>query len=131
MKRAGGDAPGVRVGMDIRPTSLAERAAEVRVVCMTPDGPVVAVGPVGAGARGGGAGMAEVIACVGPERIESEWWRAGDAGGGAGSAGGGAGGGSGGGSASRDFFRICTRGGQWLWLSRTMPGNIWRVEGVW
>lgn len=127
MKRAGGDAPGVRVGMDIRPTSLAERAAEVRVVCMTPDGPVVAVGPVGAGARGGGAGMAEVIACVGPERIESEWWRAGDAGG----AVGGAVGGAGSGSASRDFFRICTRGGQWLWLSRTMPGNIWRVEGVW
>ncbi len=108
MNRAGGDVQGVRVGMEIRPTSLLERATEVRVVCMTPDGPVVSVGGMGTGAS---AGMAEVVESVGPERIEGEWWR-GQAG-------------------VRDFFRVCTRGGQWLWLSRTMPGNVWRVEGVW
>lgn len=86
-----------------RPTLLFDRPEAVRVLAMTPDGPVCRV-------EWGGESH-EVIACFGPERIAGEWWRA-----------------KGG---TRDCFAVQTREGLWLWLVRALETGEWYAHGVW
>ncbi len=71
------------------------------VVLMAPDGPLMRV-------RWRGASR-EVLVCVGPERIEPEWWRDG--------------------SSMREYFRVQLAGGTWLWLCREQ--ERWLVRGEW
>jgi protein ImuB len=46
----------------------------------------------------------------GPERLESGWWR--------------------GPSVRRDYFRVETQHGAWLWIYRDMQTNNWYLHGV-
>lgn len=59
-----------------------------------------------------------IIACLGPERIEAEWWR--DSGAGQGAR-----------ACARDYFRVQSVGGVWLWLFRERRNSRWFVHGVW
>ncbi|MEO1584333.1 MAG: DNA polymerase Y family protein [Planctomycetota bacterium] len=94
---------GVQATPSDRPTVLFDRPEPADVVALTPDGPVHAV-------RFRGEDHA-VIACIGPERIGSEWWR--------------------GRGSTRDYFRVQTESGVWLWLARSIEPGGWRVHGVW
>lgn len=94
----------VRLGVvGDRPTVLLAEASPAWVVSVTPDGPVARV-------RWMGADL-EVRACLGPERIEGEWWR--------------------GGVEARDYYRVCDQHGRWLWMYRELGGSGWYVQGVW
>ncbi|MCC7390599.1 MAG: DNA polymerase Y family protein [Phycisphaerales bacterium] len=86
-----------------RPPVLLDRPEPIDVIALTPDGPV-------AQARWRGEDH-PVTACLGPERIAPEWWR--DA------------------QPTRDYFRIQTEGGQWLWLFRELETGRWFVQGGW
>lgn len=86
-----------------RPTLLLSRPEAASVMALTPDGPVHSV-----------RWRSEdhvVVACIGPERIGSEWWRSK--------------------GSTRDYFRIQTRNGWWLWLARSLETNRWFVHGIW
>lgn len=86
-----------------RPTVLFDRPERAEVIVLSPDGPVRSV-------RWRGRDHA-IAACVGPERIGDEWWI--------------------GPGATRDYFRVRTEGGRWLWLARALEANRWFVHGVW
>jgi protein ImuB len=101
--RAGLGGEGARGEAGWRPTRLPEEPEAARVVCLTPDGPVLAV-------HWRGEDLVPT-ACIGPERIEPEWWR---------STGG-----------SRDYFRVCDQRGRWLWLVRENALGRWAVQGWW
>lgn len=75
------------------------------VTSLCPDGPVMNI-------RWRGIDHA-VALCIGPERIEPEWWR--------------------GRAPSRDYFRVQDTQGRWLWLFREHEGDggEWFVHGVW
>ncbi len=51
----------------------------------------------------------DVAAAWGPERIESGWWQAG--------------------SVCRDYYRVETVTGQWLWVFRQFQDNHWFWHG--
>lgn len=91
-----------------RPTRLFEVPEPAGVMAVTPDGPIHRV-------RWRGEDHA-VVACQGPERIGGEWWR--------------------GREGARDYFRVQTERGRWLWVVREGAGRgeggaTWRVHGVW
>ena len=97
--------PARAVGRD-RPTWLFARPLAAKVVALTPDGPVHRVQWRG--------GDVETVECIGPERIEPEWWR--------------------GDGAARDYFAVRAVDGRWLWISRGTHAdsiNHWSVCGVW
>jgi len=85
-----------------RPGVLYDRPRRAEVVLLVPEGPIASV-------RHGGASE-RVVACVGPERIEPEWWRPGADG-------------------ARDYYRLLTETGRVLWMRR--HGREWSVDGVW
>lgn len=85
-----------------RPSVLRE-ARPTDVSLLLPDGPIAAV-------RVGGR-MSRVIGCVGPERIESEWWRRPGPG--------------------RDYFKVQTEDGRWVWIYREVESAKWFVQGEW
>ncbi|MCL4220857.1 MAG: DNA polymerase Y family protein [Phycisphaerales bacterium] len=85
-----------------RPSVLRE-ARPTDVSLLLPDGPIAAV-------RVGGR-MSRVIGCVGPERIESEWWRRPGPG--------------------RDYFKVQTEDGRWVWIYREVESARWFVQGEW
>ncbi len=96
-----------------RPSQLFEPALPAQVIAATPDGPIHVLrwrdhaGPV--------------LTCVGPERIEGEWWRvatphglrAAD------------------GQSGHDYFKIQDDRGVWLWVSRALDDGRWSVRGAW
>jgi protein ImuB len=85
-----------------RPGVLYDRPRRAEVVLLVPEGPIASV-------RHGGVSE-RVVACVGPERIEPEWWRPGADG-------------------ARDYYRLLTETGRVLWMRR--HGREWSVDGVW
>ncbi len=92
-----------------RPTLLFEQPLEAQVVSLTPDGPVHRVQW-----RGGGGAIRR---CLGPERIEPEWWRTPP-----------------GRGAGRDCFAVQEQSGRWLWLvreRRSRGPDRWSIHGVW
>lgn len=101
-----------------RPSRLFDRPEPVRVVALSPDGPVISVsgrvaGEMVNGGLGGGSnerGVA-IVTSIGPERIGGEWWRAREG--------------------SRDYFRVQDGGGRWLWLYRESATGAWFAHGEW
>ncbi|MEM9373161.1 MAG: DNA polymerase Y family protein [Planctomycetota bacterium] len=86
-----------------RPSVLFDRPMPAEVIALTPDGPVHRVSWNGADLT--------VAACVGPERIGGEWWRARDT--------------------TRDYFAVRVEDGRWLWLVRGIESGKWFVHGMW
>lgn len=85
-----------------RPLSLYPQPQALEVVCVAPDGPPQAVWL--------GGRREPIVACTGPERIESLWWR--------------------GPSVRRDYYRVATEAGIHLWLFRRLGGSGWFMHGV-
>ena len=89
-----------------RPPALLDRPEEIRVIALSPDGPVLSVRWRGADHR--------AIGCVGPERISPEWWH--------------------GERATRSYSKVQLESGLWLWVFRRETGHAtarWFVHGVW
>ncbi|MBY0261276.1 MAG: hypothetical protein K2Q20_02980 [Phycisphaerales bacterium] len=88
-----------------RPTLLLPEPEAVGVVFLHPEGPIGRL-------RRGGDDVG-VLCCLGPERIGGEWWRE-DGGGG-----------------ERDYYRLHTDDGAWLWVYRDLMTGRWFVHGEW
>lgn len=115
-----------------RPSRLFTPGLRAEPVVLAPDGPVALVRVFGG--CGGGSVLHRVIGCIGPERIEGEWWRGGvGVGGVVGGAGGEIGAGIVGGIGVRDYFKVQTETGRWLWLCRSWRAERerWFVHGEW
>jgi protein ImuB len=56
-----------------------------------------------------GGRVQQVVACCGPERIETGWWRGADV--------------------QRDYFRVDTSEGSRLWVFRRMGQDDWFLHG--
>jgi protein ImuB len=92
----------VRSPQSAIPLLLYSSPQAVEVVAVAPDGPLQAVWQ---------EGRREVIAsCVGPERIETLWWR--------------------GPTVRRDYYRAATISGQHLWMFHQIADGGWFVHGV-
>jgi len=89
-----------------RPSILFDQPEPARAIVLCPDGPIHRLS--------WRSHEHEVTACIGPERIEHEWWRH-----------------SGAGDGARDYFRVQSGGGVWLWLFRERSTSRWFVHGVW
>lgn len=72
------------------------------VVCVAPDGSPQALWF--------GNRRESIVSCVGPERIESLWWR--------------------GPTVRRDYYRVATESGSHLWMFRQLADGDWFVHGV-
>ncbi|MEM8494418.1 MAG: DNA polymerase Y family protein [Planctomycetota bacterium] len=101
--------PNTEVTASPRPSRLLYPPEPVQVMAVTPDGPVVNLTWHGE--------SLPVTQSIGPERITDEWWR--------------------GRTGQRDYFRVCTQDGRWLWVFRSgrhdgrSPRGSWFVHGVW
>jgi protein ImuB len=108
-----------------RPTVFFDYPIPAEVIALTPDGPVHHVR--------WRDGYESTVACFGPERISGEWWvksdeatkRRSDEGEGM-SDGGRCGVGD-----MRDYFRVQSLSGRWLWVYRAHAVGRWFVHGVW
>lgn len=90
--------PGVKVD---RPTRIIKaRRVQVRLPGGQDDGVL----------RGGGKRW-QVVAAVGPERLQTPWWTAGCA------------------SRTRDYWRLLRADGQWVWVYRC--DGAWYLQGAW
>lgn len=94
-----------------RPTRVFARAEPARVIAVTPDGPPYRMEWRHA--------THEIVRAIGPERLAGEWWRemAATLTG-----------------RTRDYFRVCTREGRWVWMCREGEGTTgpaWTVRGEW
>jgi len=85
-----------------RPLLLYPTPQAVEVVCVAPDGPPQFVWLEQRRER--------VVRCVGPERIETLWWR--------------------GPSVRRDYYRVATESGSHLWMFRRLVDGRWFVHGI-
>jgi len=88
-----------------RPSLLYDSPVESAAMLLVPDGPV-------SGLRIDGR-LCRVVACVGPERVEPEWWR---------------------GEvrwAARDYFKVQLESGRWLWAFRESQRDRWFIHGEW
>lgn len=112
--KRGGEAAGAAISGADRPTRLFSRPEAVRVMALTPDGPVLELEwrderwPV--------------VACLGPERLGQEWWRwterppyatAPPS------------------PPDRDYFAVQVHTGRWLWMFRHVGTTRWFVHGEW
>ncbi len=86
-----------------RPSRLYASPKPVRVVALSPDGPVMMVARDEEDLR--------IITSIGPERIGGEWWRSREA--------------------SRDYFRVQDEADRWLWIYRVNRSGAWFVHGEW
>jgi protein ImuB len=85
-----------------RPLLLYPAPQVVEVMCVAPDGPPQFVWL---------EGRREAIAvCMGPERIETLWWR--------------------GPSVRRDYYRVATESGGHLWMFRQLKDGRWFLHGI-
>ncbi|MDX2116206.1 MAG: DNA polymerase Y family protein [Planctomycetota bacterium] len=99
----GGGEPEQRHPPGDRPTRLFETPRLVRVISLSPDGPVSRLEWEGA--------ELEVRCCAGPERIRGAWWE--------------------GERLLRDYFRVQDGLGRWLWVFRDGVSGRWFVHGMW
>lgn len=105
----------VRIGD--RPTRLFSPPEPASVTALTPDGPVLELEWRGSRER--------VAVCIGPERIDSEWWRwrgilnAPVCGPRAAP------------PPARDYFAVQLASGSWLWVCRQAYTTRWFVHGEW
>jgi protein ImuB len=81
--------------------------ASASVLAVVPDGPLARVSVWGE--------AMDITQTHGPERIAGAWWREDE---------------QGGASLSRDYFRVQTAEGRWLWVFRCRDGR-WFVHGEW
>lgn len=86
-----------------RPSILLDRPIPIDVLFLTPDG------PIGRIRRDGESRL--VTYCSGPERIGGEWWRADHA--------------------MRDYYRVQTDDGAWVWVYRSVESGRWFLHGEW
>jgi protein ImuB len=86
-----------------RPSLVLSRPVPVEPTLLVPDGPIAAL-------RSGGTHH-RIISTLGPERIGGEWWR--DR------------------RPARDYFKVQTERGRWLWVFREVPGARWFLHGEW
>lgn len=86
-----------------RPARLLDPPQEVRVLAVTPDGPVIRLWRDGV--------ERNVLGSIGPERIGGEWWIAREA--------------------ARDYFRVQEESGRWLWLYQERNSRAWFIHGEW
>lgn len=84
-----------------RPSVLFDHPEPVRVISLSPDGPVMSITRQGTTQR--------ITASIGPERIGGEWWHAREPG--------------------RDYFRLQDEAGRWLWAFR--EAGAWFIHGEW
>jgi len=84
-----------------RPLRLSPRAIEVAVTALVPEGPPIAF-------RFSGT-QHTVVSSIGPERIETGWWR--------------------GPHLQRDYYRVATQSGRHAWLFRRRDTNQWFLHG--
>jgi protein ImuB len=84
------------------PLLLHPQPQPLEVVCVAPDGPPRFVWLENRRER--------IEHCVGPERIETLWWR--------------------GPSVRRDYYRIATQSGSHLWIFRRLTDARWFLHGV-
>lgn len=84
-----------------RPLMLHPIPKAVEVVCIAPDGPPQFLWR--------GQQRERIIGCVGPERIETLWWR--------------------GPSVRRDYYRIAMESGAHLWMFRRLTDGRWFTHG--
>ena len=85
-----------------RPLLLYPEPLKVEVMCVSPDGPPQCLWLEGH--------RESIASCVGPERIETLWWR--------------------GPTVRRDYYRITIESGIQLWLFRPLSERGWFVHGV-
>lgn len=86
----------------IRPLHLRSAPLPLSVVALAPDGPPARLSYHQQTFR--------VARCWGPERIETGWWR--------------------GQSVRRDYYRLETETGHWLWIFRQLNDNQWFLHGL-
>jgi protein ImuB len=86
-----------------RPSMLLPEPIPCHVIALTPDGPVSRF-TIGGEEHG-------VKACLGPERIASEWWRRE--------------------RFTRDYFKAQDDAGRWVWIFRDLDSCDWFLHGVW
>jgi protein ImuB len=84
-----------------RPLVLYPKPEAMEVVCVAPDGPPQFVWM--------GKHRERIVSCMGPERIETLWWR--------------------GPSVRRDYYRVATQSGGHLWMFRQLADGRWFVHG--
>ncbi len=84
-----------------RPLRLSPRAVEIAVTALVPEGPPIAF-------RFSGT-QHTVVSSIGPERIETGWWR--------------------GPHLQRDYYRVATQSGRHAWLFRRRDTNQWFLHG--
>jgi protein ImuB len=84
-----------------RPLLLYPKPQATEVVCVAPDGPPQFVWR--------DSRREPIVSCVGPERIETLWWR--------------------GPSVRRDYYRVATASGSQLWMFRQLADGRWFVHG--
>ncbi len=87
---------------DARPLRVWSRPVEVRVMSVAPDGPLTTF-------RFQSEDHA-VVTCVGPERVETGWWR--------------------GLHVRRDYYRVVDQSGRAFWIFRDACTGRWFVHGV-
>jgi protein ImuB len=85
-----------------RPLLLYPQPQALEVVCVAPDGPPQFVWL--------GNRREPIVECIGPERIETLWWR--------------------GPLVRRDYYRVATESGNHLWMFRRWKDGRWFVHGV-
>jgi protein ImuB len=91
----------LREGIPPRPLMLYSEPQARKVMCVAPDGPPQCVWMNQRRER--------VVSCVGPERIETLWWR--------------------GPSVRRDYYRVATESGEYLWMFRRLTDGKWFAHG--
>jgi protein ImuB len=85
-----------------RPLTLHPNPEAMEVVSVAPDGPPQFVWM--------GRHRERIVGCVGPERIETLWWR--------------------GPSVRRDYYLVATESGGHLWMFRQLTDGKWFVHGI-
>ena len=105
----GGDSTGAALVEADRPSLLYERPIPVEPMLLLPDGPIARL-------HTSGGEQHLIVVCIGPERIEEEWWRGVD---------------STPGSAARDYFKVQADSGRWLWVFREPRRGGWFIHGEW
>lgn len=86
-----------------RPSLLLEQPVPIDTVFLFPEGPIGSVTAFGETWR--------VLRCIGPERISAEWWRREHL--------------------TRDYYRLHTENGAWLWVFRVVENGRWFLHGEW
>lgn len=97
----------VRINADVvradRPSMLLNPPVPVDVVLLRPGGPITSVAMH--------KRLLRVRSCIGPERIGAEWWNGEDG--------------------DRDYFKVATDDGRWLWIFFAVQRSRWFLHGEW